>query len=79
MRRTTIRVPIENVYVKEPLVVRLLKLLGVGIAITVGYLMVMLVLIEFMAGCGERTYHADGTWETNECVFIPYEPVRGTW
>lgn len=79
MRRTTIRVPIENVYIKEPFMLRLAKILGVGCVITLGYLIFMVVAIEFVVGCGERTYHADGTWRTNECVFIPYEPVEGRW
>ena len=39
------------------------------------YTMILLVVFEFMVGCGEKTYHADGTWTTNECLFIPYTPV----
>lgn len=79
MRRTTIRVPIENVYVKEPFLQRFAKLAGVASLIVLGYLVFMVVAIEFVVGCGERTYFPDGTWKTNECVFIPYESVRGTW
>jgi hypothetical protein len=41
--------------------------------------LVALVLIEWAVGCGEITYHADGTWVTNECVFIPHKQARGEW
>ena len=41
--------------------------------------LVALVLIEWSVGCGEITYHADGTWTTNECAFLPHKQARGEW
>ena len=41
--------------------------------------LVALVLIEWAVGCGEITYHADGTWTTNECAFLPHKQARGEW
>jgi len=38
-----------------------------------------LVLINWAMGCGEVFYYANGTWETGECLLIPYEVQRGTW
>lgn len=37
------------------------------------------VLLEWVAGCGEITYYPDGTWQTNECLFIDNEIKTGTW
>jgi hypothetical protein len=33
-----------------------------------------LLLIEWMAGCGESYVDANGVRHYNECVFIPYNP-----
>ena len=78
MRRTTIRVPAVP-YVRKPLWERFLIAMGYLAIGTIGYAVFMLAIFEFMVGCGEKTYHMDGTWTTNECLFIPYEPVKGTW
>ena len=78
MRRTTIRVPAVP-YVRKPLWERFLIAMGYIAIGTIGYAIFMLAIFEFMVGCGEKTYHMDGTWTTNECLFIPYEPVKGTW
>ena len=78
MRRTTIRVPAKP-YIPVPWHIRVLKALGYITAGIIMYAMILLVVFEFMVGCGERTYHADGTWITNECLFIPYTPVSGKW
>ena len=43
------------------------------------YAVFMIAILEFAVGCGETTYYADRTWTTNDCIFIPYEPVSGTW
>ena len=42
-------------------------------------LVVGIMIIEWLAGCGEATHFADGTWVTNECLFIPYETTSGNW
>lgn len=41
--------------------------------------MLMLILVEWLAGCGEIIYNEDGTWRTGECVFLPYQPATGNW
>ena len=42
-------------------------------------LLVTALLLEFSVGCGATTYHADHTYTTNECIFIPYTPTSGRW
>jgi len=42
-------------------------------------LLIMVVMLEWVVGCGEVTYLPDGTWHTNECLFIPHEQKTGTW
>lgn len=49
----------------------LVMVLGAGI--------LALGLINFMMGCGEPTYYSDGTYETERCFLIGYEPVKGVW
>ena len=39
----------------------------------------VVVLLEWSVGCGETTYYGDGTWRTNECVFINHEVKEGKW
>lgn len=64
---------------RKPLWKRSLEILGIMLGCITAYALIMLVVFEFMVGCGERTYYADGTWETNACLFIPYTPAKGTW
>jgi len=54
------------------------QLLATGV---IGFVSLVLVLlmIEFMVGCGEKTYHKDRTWETNACVFLPHKVKTGEW
>ena len=76
--RRTVRVDAVP-YIPTPFWLRALRALGY---ISLGILMYAIIIVcvfEFMVGCGERTYYPDGTWETNECLFIPYEPVSGRW
>ena len=42
-------------------------------------LLITVVMLEWIVGCGEVTYLPDGTWHTNECLFIPHEQKTGTW
>tara|TARA_R100001443_G_scaffold2698_1_gene8824 strand:- start:1091 stop:1282 length:192 start_codon:yes stop_codon:yes gene_type:complete len=56
-----------------------LKAIGIFIMLVLAVHLVMLVFIEFMAGCGMKAYYDDGTWETMPCVFIPYETTTGIW
>ncbi len=37
------------------------------------------IVVEWLVGCGEKIYYADGTWVTGECVFVPYETTTGEW
>ena len=54
------------------------SLLGTAFHVAIAVVIVVLV-VEFVAGCGETTYHADRTWETNECVFLDVVTVKGRW
>ena len=54
------------------------KIISSSILLAVG-LLLFLLLIEFMVGCGEKKYHKDRTWETNACVFLPHKVKAGTW
>lgn len=49
------------------------------IALTCASLLVTVVLAEWFVGCGEPIYHADGTYITGECVFLPHTPTKGSW
>ena len=53
-------------------------ILGIIICGAIGTLFAM-VLLEWLAGCGEVTYFADGTWITNECLFQDNKISQGTW
>jgi hypothetical protein len=55
------------------------QLLIGAIAVVLMSAMFAVVIIEMAVGCGEPIYHADGTYVTGECVFIPYTPVSGKW
>ena len=44
-----------------------------------GFTVMAIVMAEIMVGCGEPNYHQDGTFTTEECLVIPYEPVQGRW
>jgi len=35
--------------------------------------------LEWVIGCGEVTYFADGSWATNECVLLPSAEASGRW
>jgi|TARA_R110000787_G_scaffold117642_1_gene228335 hypothetical protein len=56
----------------------MIKTLG-GILIICSIFIFVVILFEFMVGCGERTYYEEGHWLTNECIFIPHEQVSGRW
>lgn len=80
MKRTVVRINgIDYTVSRKPFYKRLAKALGyIAIAI-IAYAIIIVTVFEFIVGCGERTYYADGTWETNACMFIPYTPTKGTW
>jgi hypothetical protein len=48
-----------------------------AVVLSAGFISV--AMIEWLAGCGEVTYYANHTWETNQCVFQDNEIKRGTW
>lgn len=54
-------------------------LITAGLA-TMGLLFPVMI-IEWLAGCGEVFYYGDGTWQTGQCVFMDsLHPVReGVW
>lgn len=49
-----------------------------GVLIALG-LVLSVVLLETVSGCGQAIYNADRTWSTGECVFVPYTPAVGKW
>ena len=53
-------------------------LFTMSLCVTIG-IIIFVALLEFTVGCGEKTYYADGTWQTNKCAFIPHDQVKGTW
>ena len=42
-------------------------------------LLLSVVLLETMSGCGQAIYNADGTWATGQCILVPYTPAAGKW
>ena len=53
---------------------------GFGIILLVATALVVgIMIVEWLVGCGEPTYFADGTWTTNECLFVPYQITSGNW
>ncbi len=76
IRRTKIYIPTPP---KENYLVKYVRWFGYFILGLLCYAVFMIAILEFARGCGETTYYADRTWETNDCIFIPYEPVSGTW
>lgn len=64
---------------KPTLLRRIVTYIGGAFVFLAIALMVAVAIIEFMVGCGEVTYHANGTWETNQCVFLTTKYESGTW
>ena len=57
--------------VNEPMWLRCVKFIGTAL-LTIAFATLMAVLvIEWMAGCGESYVDANGVRHQNECVFIP--------
>ena len=78
IHRTKINVPWEH---QQPTnyLAKYVRWFGFFILGLLCYAVFMIAILEFAVGCGETTYYADRTWTTNDCIFIPYEPVSGTW
>lgn len=75
--RRRIYVPAD--YAKPTLLQRLTPVVLGIIAFTAFYALVMVVLIEWIGGCGQINYYPDNTWETGDCVFLTIEKRTGTW
>lgn len=54
------------------------KVCAVGLIFVV-ILIIGVAFFNLMIGCGETVYYDNGTWETLDCLFIPYEPAKGEW
>jgi hypothetical protein len=39
----------------------------------------VLILAEWMVGCGELIHAADGTWRTGECLILESSGETGRW
>lgn len=75
--RRRIYVPAD--YAKPTLLQRLTPVLLGLLGFTAFYALVMVVLIEWVGGCGQVIYYPDHTWETGDCVFLAIEKRTGTW
>jgi len=56
--------------IREPLWKRVLRWLATVAAVTAFAVLGAVVLLEWMAGCGETYIDAKGERHANECVFI---------
>ena len=41
--------------------------------------LIILVLVEWIVGCGEPIYNASGAWRMGECIFLSAAPATGRW
>mgnify|MGYP003673654416 FL=1 len=53
--------------------------MGQVITLLVVGMLLTLIILETLSGCGQRTYFQDRTWVTGECLFIPYTTTSGKW
>jgi len=53
--------------------------MGQVIAVLVVGMLLTLIILETLSGCGQRTYFQNRTWVTGECLFIPYTTTSGKW
>ena len=58
---------------------RTAKRVGTIITLAIAALIMLAIMVEWIAGCGEVTYNADRTWVSNECVFQDRPITRGKW
>jgi len=59
--------------------VKFMKLFLEMSAMAVVGTLIAVLIVEWLSGCGEVEYFADGTWRTYDCVFVPYEVEEGIW
>ena len=57
--------------IREPLWLRIVKLAGVSLMVVAFASFMAVMVIEWLAGCGESYVDANGVRHINECVFIP--------
>jgi hypothetical protein len=53
-------------------------IMKISLIIAAGILL-SFILVETAVGCGEVTYRADRTWQSNQCVFLTTKMDRGKW
>jgi len=53
--------------------------MGQVITLLVVGMLLTLIILETLSGCGQRTYFQNRTWVTGECLFIPYTTTSGKW
>lgn len=58
--------------IREPLWLRVAKWGMTAIATILFTALLAVVVIEWMAGCGETYIDSKGVRHANECVFLPY-------
>ena len=43
-------------------------------------LAMMVIIVEWLVGCGEKEYSSDGSYDVIDCVFFDNNPTpEGTW
>jgi hypothetical protein len=76
LRRT---IKIEPMQYPESIHMKVAKFILTSLVCLGCGVMLGVIMIEWMAGCGEVTYYADRTWVSNECIFQDNEIAKGTW
>jgi hypothetical protein len=74
--RPRVSAPLQN---EETISSKLIKYTLTTLAMVLMSALFGVVLLEWIAGCGEVTYFADGTWKSNECLFQDRPITTGTW
>ena len=74
--RRRIYVPAD--YAKPTLLQRLTPVILGLLGFTAFYALIMIVLIEWVGGCGEIIYYPDHTWETGDCGLVPVRFRQGS-
>ncbi len=80
LQEIKVRPKVSNLYEDtETISSKLIKYSLMTIAMCLIGALFGVVVLEWLVGCGEVTYFADGTWRTNECLFQERPITTGTW
>jgi len=80
LQEIKVRPNVSNIYEDtETISSKLIKYSLMTIAMCLVGAIMGVVVLEWLVGCGEVTYFADGTWRSNECLFQDRPITTGTW